>query len=148
MRLHLTIFALAAVSACAPAGREVEPWVRPAPAEVTRTPMLSTTATMSDQPIALPQGPVALVVTRTDMPSGAAIPLHRHPWPRYVYVEKGWIEMVNVDAGITRAYGPGDVIGEPVDQWHEGRAFSDPVSMIAFDQAPPGESNMVFKGAD
>ena len=147
MRLHLTLVALAALSGCA-AGREVEPWVRPVPTEIVRTPMLDTGETMSGQPIALPQGPVALVVTRTDMPGGGAIPLHRHPWPRYVYIEKGWIEMVNRDADISRAYGPGDVIVEPVGQWHEGRALSDPVSMIAFDQAPPGANNMVFKEAD
>ena len=117
-----------------------------APAAPVSTPILETTETMSGQPIALPQGAVALAASRTDIPAGGRVPVHKHLWPRFVYVEKGWIELVNHDAGITRAYGPGDVVVEPVGQWHEGRAMGgDPVRLIAYDTAPPGKRNVVLK---
>ena len=131
------------LTACAAAPAGPKPSGASAPVS---TPILTTTETMSDQPIALPQGAVEFAASRTEMGGDGRIPVHKHLWPRFVYVEKGWIELVNHDAGITRAYGPGDVVAEPVGQWHEGRAMGgDPVRLVVYDMVPPGKSNVVLK---
>ena len=129
------------LTACATAPKEAG-----GPAAPVSTPILTTTETMSDQPIAWPRGETEFAASRTEIPGDGRIPVHKHLWPRFVYVEKGWIELVNHDAGITRAYGPGDVVVEPVGQWHEGRAMGgDPVRLIVYDLVPPGKSNVVLK---
>jgi quercetin dioxygenase-like cupin family protein len=111
-----------------------------------RTPILSATETMTGQKLRLPQGEVALTASRTELPPGGRLPLHKHPWPRFVYIEQGEMEVVNIDAGITRRFQAGEVIVEAIDQWHEGRVIGDrPARVIAFDQAPPGANNMVLK---
>ena len=140
--MRIAVTAALGLAACASAPDAGPP---PGTAPVS-TPILTTTETMSDQPIALPQGAVALVASRTDIGRNGRIPIHKHLWPRFVFVEKGWIELINHDAGITRAYGPGDVVVEPVGQWHEGRAMGgDPARLIVYDTMPPGKSNVVLK---
>jgi quercetin dioxygenase-like cupin family protein len=103
-----------------------------------------TTTTATGQDIRLPQGPVEVVVSRTEIPAGGMLPMHKHPWPRYAYVESGRLQVHWERAGITREFGPGDVVVEAIDEWHEGAALGEvPVKLIVLDQVPPGASNVV-----
>lgn len=115
-----------------------------AAAGAVATPIVRTETTVTGQPLRLPPAPVELVVTRVELPAGGAIPTHKHPWQRYVYVEAGAIRVTNHDAGTISDFAAGQVIVEAVDQWHEGRVTSaGPARLIVVDQVPPGESNLI-----
>lgn len=102
--------------------------------------------TVSGQPIPAPPPGFELVTSIRDLPAGSVIPTHKHRWPRYVYVERGRIRLVVHDTGLTRDFSAGDVIVEAIEQWHEGIVIGgEPVRLVAFDQVPPGETNMVPK---
>lgn len=112
------------------------------PAPVS-TPIGAFDATVSGQPIVLPQGAAHLTVSQTDLAAGGLIPPHKHPWPRYNYVLAGAVRVTNLDTGAVQDFKAGQVIVEAVGQWHKGEALGGPVRLLAFDQTPPGESNMV-----
>jgi quercetin dioxygenase-like cupin family protein len=115
-----------------------------AAAQPVTTPIVRTETTVTGQPLRVPPSPFQLVVNRVDLPAGGTIPTHRHPWPRYVYVEAGAIRVTNHDAGTVSDFTAGQVIVEAVDQWHEGRVIGDaPARLIVFDQAPPGAANAI-----
>ena len=107
--------------------------------------VLSRTATTATgQSISLPPGPVEVVISRTEIPAGGTLPMHKHPWPRYAYVESGRLRVHWEAAALTREFGPGDTVVEAVDQWHEGAAIGpEPVRLIVIDQVPPGAANLV-----
>jgi quercetin dioxygenase-like cupin family protein len=103
------------------------------------TPIGRYTATNSGQPIMPPPGPVQVAAMTVEIPAGASLPVHRHPYQRYGYVLSGRIRVDNLDAGSTATYGPGDVIIEALGQWHTGTALGDaPVTLLVIDQVPPG----------
>ncbi len=54
--------------------------------QVVVKPVLSTTVTSSGQPIVLPQKDAQVVVSTYEIAPGAALPEHKHPFPRYGYV--------------------------------------------------------------
>lgn len=115
----------------------------PAPAGPVTTPVGVYKETVSGQPIMPPQGPIEVTASETAAPAGSALPVHRHPYQRYVRVMSGRIRMVNLDTGKSVEFKAGDVIVEPVGQWHSGEVLGDePVRLFAIDQAPPGQSNM------
>jgi quercetin dioxygenase-like cupin family protein len=132
----------AALLGCAVAGPAASLQSPPQGAAVTVLERTTTTAT--GQSLRLPQGPVEVVVSRTEIPAGGVLPMHKHPWPRYAYVESGRLRVHWERAGITREFGPGDVVVEAIDEWHEGAALGEtPVALIVFDQVPPGAANVV-----
>ena len=103
-------------------------------------------STITGQPLAVPPSPWEAVVSISDLPPGGILPMHRHPWPRYAFVERGRLSVTYEAAGITREFGPGEAVVEAIDQWHEGRVMgSEPVRLIVFDQLPPGASNVVLR---
>lgn len=113
------------------------------PAPIT-TPLKSVDRTSSGQPIVMPPGPVAASVSMTTVPAHGAIPPHKHPWPRYVYVLSGRLKVTNLDTGQTFELKPGDMTVDPLNQWHKAEALGeDPVRLIGVDNAPPGVSNTV-----
>jgi len=115
------------------------------PAPVS-TPVGAFDATVSGQPIILPQGPAHLSVTQTDLPAGGMIPPHKHPYPRYNYVLIGGVKVTNLDTGAVQEFRAGQVIVEAVGQWHKGEALDGkPARLLAFDQTPPGQGNMIRK---
>lgn len=100
-------------------------------------------ATVSGQPIALPQGPAQVSVSRTDLPAGGLIPPHRHAYPRYNYVLEGGVRVTNLDTGQVQEFRAGQFIVETVGQWHQGEALDGkPARLLAIDQTPPGQGNM------
>ena len=109
--------------------------------------IVSTTVTAAGQPIVLPTGAVRLIATRYEIAPGAALPVHKHPYPRYAYVLAGNLKVTEADTGASQAYKAGDVIVEMVDRWHSGQnTGSDPVSLVVIDQVPEGSTNTVLRG--
>ncbi len=122
------------------------PALAQAPPAPVSTPVGAFDATVSGQPIVLPQGPAHLSVTQTDLPAGGMIPPHKHPYPRYNYVLAGGVKVTNLDTGAAQEFRAGQVIVEAVGQWHKGEALDGrPARLLAFDQTPPGQGNMIRK---
>ncbi len=134
---------LIVLSACSPAAEPAAaPPASSAAAAVTLLARASTTVT--GQPLGIPEGPWEVAISASELPAGGALPMHKHPWPRYAYVERGRLRVRYEAAGLVREFGPGDAVIEAVDQWHEGEVVGpDPVRLILLDQLPPGATNVV-----
>ncbi len=116
------------------------------PGKAVVTPLLDTTVTASGQPIALPPGPVQLTVSRFEIPPGASLPVHKHPYQRYAYVLAGTLRVTNAETGDTYDYAPGDMVVEVLDTWHSGTNIgSDTLVLLVIDQAPPGVGNTTLQ---
>jgi quercetin dioxygenase-like cupin family protein len=101
--------------------------------------------TMSGQPLALPPAGFQLVVTRAQYSPRDRIPCHKHPWPRYVYIQQGNLRVTNHVTRRDYDFGPGDTAVESIDQWHEGVVTSTvPLILVAVEQAPRGDENRVL----
>jgi quercetin dioxygenase-like cupin family protein len=143
LRIFVAVAALGA-SGCAPSDG-IENASPAAPRASVRIVNRAST-TITGQPLAGPPQPWETVISVSDLPLGGVLPMHRHPWPRYAYVERGRLSVTYEAAGITREFGPGEAVVEAIDQWHEGRVLgSEPVRLIVFDQLPPGASNVVLR---
>jgi quercetin dioxygenase-like cupin family protein len=113
---------------------------------VTVTPIVTTDETASGQKIFMPQGDLTLTAMRYDIAPGAALPEHKHPYPRYAYVVAGTIAVTNTVTGKTTIYHPGEIIVEAVDQWHKAsNTGTDTITLIVYDFAPKGAANTVKK---
>jgi len=100
-------------------------------------------STITGQPLAMPS-PLEVVISRTEIPAGGVLSMHRHPWPRYAIVEQGRLRVRYEEAGLEREFGPGEAVIEAIGQWHEGQVVGpNPVRLIVIDHVPPGETNMV-----
>jgi quercetin dioxygenase-like cupin family protein len=98
------------------------------------------------QKIALPQGDAEVTVLTYDIPPGARLPVHKHPYPRYAYVLAGRLKVSTGDDAKSFDYGPGDFIVEMLDTWHYGETVgSETVKLLVIDQAPPGATNTLLK---
>ena len=145
MKLMLAAGLAALTAACATAAPPPHS-AHAAPAAAQTTPLIRTAATVSGQPLKLPQGPAEVVMAAVELAPGGRLPVHRHPWSRYVYVERGRLRVTNLDTGAVRELAAGQVLVEAVDQWHEAQALgSDPLRLIVIDQVPPGVVNMVMR---
>ena len=112
----------------------------------TVTPILRTQRTISGQPLKLPQGEAELVAIAVDIPAGGALPIHKHPWSRFFYVERGTLRVVNQETGKSMDFKAGQVQAEAVGQWHAGRAVGQgPVRVIVIDLVPPGSNTTIMK---
>lgn len=109
-------------------------------------PVLSATQTATGQPIVLPQKDAQLLVSTYEIAPGAVLPVHKHPFPRYAYVEAGTLRVTNSDTGKAEDYKKGDFILEAVGQWHFGtNTGADPVKLLVIDMVEKGHSNTVIK---
>jgi quercetin dioxygenase-like cupin family protein len=70
--------------------------------------MLSTTVTLSGQPIVLPQNDALIVVSTYDVVPGVTLPVHKHPYPRYAYVLSGNLRVTSSETGRSDTYKTGD----------------------------------------
>jgi quercetin dioxygenase-like cupin family protein len=99
-------------------------------------------ATSAGQPITLPAGPVQVTVSEYEIAPGAVLPVHRHPFERYGYMQAGTLRVTNRDSGVATIYRAGDVIVEMINIWHSAENIgSDPVRILVIDQTPPGMGN-------
>lgn len=115
------------------------------PAPSPRSTVLNRSATtITGQPIAMAAPGYEVVISRTEIPAGGMLPMHRHPWPRYAIVEQGRLHVRYEEAGLVREFGPGEAVIEAIGQWHEGEVVgAEPVRLIVIDHVPPGETNVV-----
>jgi quercetin dioxygenase-like cupin family protein len=108
--------------------------------------IFSATTTNSGQPILLPKSNVEVVAWMYDIPSGAKLPVHKHPFQRYAYVLSGTLQVTDVENGRTFEYKPGDFIVEMVDGWHYGtNNAKEPVRLLVIDQVEKGQGNTILK---
>jgi quercetin dioxygenase-like cupin family protein len=119
-----------------------------ASAKAVVTPIIRTNRTISGQPLRLPLGPAEVAAAAVDIPAGGALPIHQHPWSRFVYVERGSLRVINHDTGASMDFAAGQLLPEVVAQWHEAKALgAGPVRLIVIDLVPPGVNNMIMKPA-
>ena len=140
-----TLAAALAASGCAPTDDMAAG--QPAAAPRANVTILNrASATVTAQPLGMPPAPWEAVMSVTELSPGGVLPMHKHPWPRYVVIERGRLSVTYEAAGLTREFGPGEAVVEAIDQWHEGRVVGlDPVRLIVFDQVPRGSTNVVTR---
>ena len=127
-----------AAAAAAPAGNDTAA-AAPDPANPIQT---RYDHTITGQPLRPPPTPFQLLVTRVQYPQGHVIACHKHTRPRYVYVQAGHLRVTTYNPLVRHNFTAGQVVVEAIDQWHEGRVMGPgPVSLVAFEQVPPGEEN-------
>ena len=113
------------------------------PPTIKSTPVIKTTATMSDQPLVFPSEKPQTTVTIVEIAPGAATARHKHPSIRYTYVMEGSLT-VEMEGGMSHNYPPGSFIIEAVDQWHLGKnASSTPTKLLVIDHQVEGRSNVI-----
>ena len=113
---------------------------------VVVTPLASRTTTASGQPITLPQKNVEVQVSSYQIAPGTTLPVHKHPFPRYAYVEQGTLKVTNVETGASNTYKTGDFIIEMIGQWHQATNIGDgPVKLLVIDQVEQGAKNTVLR---
>lgn len=136
--------ALILLEACAPAADPGAAPAAAAPSQAAVTLLLRASTTVTGQPLGLPDSPWEVAISASELPAGGVLPMHKHPWPRFAYVERGRLRVRYEAAGLVREFGPGEAVIEAVDQWHEGEVIGpDPVRLIVLDQLPPGATNVV-----
>ncbi len=108
--------------------------------------LLSTSTTVSGQQITVPEHPTVQAMVLT-IPPGVSLPVHKHPYPRYGYVQKGEIDVTLVDAKKVLHLKQGEFFPEIIDGWHFGtNNTKEPVELLIIDQVPEGvESNTVAR---
>jgi quercetin dioxygenase-like cupin family protein len=117
----------------------------------TRTPVVvsplgSATTTASGQPITLPQKNVQVLVSKYLIAPGAKLPVHKHPFPRYAYVQAGKLQVTNADTEQSTIYQAGDFIVEMIGQWHRAENIgTEPVELLVIDQVENGAENTIIR---
>lgn len=115
-------------------------------APVVVTPLTSRTETASGQPIVLPQKNVQVLVSTYEIAPGATLPVHKHPFARYAYVQAGTLQVTNVETGKSNTYKTGDFIVEMIGQWHQAtNVGADPVKLLVIDQVEDGAKNTILR---
>jgi quercetin dioxygenase-like cupin family protein len=110
------------------------------------TPLADRTTTASGQPITLPQKNAEVIVSTFEIAVGATLPVHKHPFARYAYVEAGTLKVTNVETGNSNTYKTGDFIVEMIGQWHQATNVGDgPVKLLVIDQVEQGAKNTVLR---
>jgi len=118
----------------------------PASQPVTVTPLASTNQTAAGQPIVLPGKDARVIVSRFEIASGATLPVHEHPFPRYAYVLEGALRVTNTETGESTDYKTGDFIVEMIGIWHQGtNVGTDTVRLLVIDQVEGDEPNTRLK---
>jgi len=95
----------------------------PAAAQVkfTYTPILQSGTTVAGAAIAYPKTDSAEVTAlRVDIGPGGETGRHMHPYPTFVYVLEGGVN-VEMEGGTARSYKAGDSFLEVVNTWHNGK---------------------------
>jgi len=87
----------------------------------TATPILQSGVTVAGAPIVYPKTDSAEVTgMRVDIGPGGETGRHMHPYPAFVYVLEGTVE-VEMEGGTVHNYKAGDSFLEVLNTWHNGR---------------------------
>lgn len=148
--IRLATFAVlaAVVLGATPLHAESQPVQTETAKPVIVRPVMSAVTTSSGQPIVLPQKDAQVVVSTYEIAPGAVLPVHKHPFPRYAYVQAGSLRVTNNDTGKSEDFKPGDFIVEAVGQWHFGtNTGKDAVKLLVIDMVEKGKANTILHGA-
>ena len=117
----------------APENKQVEQLIRAA-------------TTTSGDLLEVPDGPLELLVSKYHIGSRAALPVHKHPYPRFGYVLSGSLMVTNSESHHAKVFNAGQVIVEDVDRWHEARNLqAQPVELLVIDLVKPGAGNLILR---
>jgi quercetin dioxygenase-like cupin family protein len=117
-----------------------------AAASVVVKPVTSSSTTAAGDPVVLPQKDAQVVVSMFEIPVGAKLPVHKHPFPRYGYVLEGALQVTNTETGKTEVFKAGDFILESVGHWHQGRSEGQaPTKLLVIDLIEKGANNTLLK---
>lgn len=106
----------------------------------------SSSTTAAGDPVVLPQKDAQVVVSTFEIPPGASLPVHKHPYPRYGYVLQGALTVTNTETGKAEVFKTGDFILEAVGHWHRGGTSSKiPTKLLVIDLVEKGQNNTVLK---
>ena len=118
----------------------------PASAQVqfSATPVLQSRATAGGTPIAYPKTDSAEVTALLlDIGPGGETGRHMHPYPAFVYVLEGAID-VEMDGGIVHTYKAGGSFIEVVNIWHNGKnRGTTPAKVLVVFAGVHGKPNLV-----
>lgn len=118
----------------------------PAPQPVIVTPLASTKTTAAGQPIVLPGKDARVIVSQFEIAPGASLPVHKHPYPRYAYVQAGTLRVTNAETGESTDYKTGDFVVEMIGLWHQGANIgTDTVRLLVIDQVEGDLPNTLLK---
>ena len=116
----------------------------PDPAHVDQ--LLKSLSTTSGAPIHMPEGPLQIVVSRYRIGARAALPIHKHPFPRYGYVLSGALLVTNAETQRSTLFRTGEMIIEDVGTWHSARNLqAKPIDLLVIDFVKPDEANVIPK---
>jgi len=118
----------------------------PAAAQVkfSATPVLQSGATVAGAAIAYPKTDSAEVTAlRLEIGPGGETGRHMHPYPTFVYVLEGAID-VEMDGGMAHSYKAGDSFLEVVNTWHNGKNNgTTPAKVLVVFAGVHGKANLV-----
>jgi len=114
--------------------------------KVTIKPVARTDKTVLGQPIVVPPNAELRAFTVAFEP-GARLRVHKHPYPHYVYVEKGTLTVMNEETGKPLTFKQGSFFAEMTDTWHYGiNRTNAPVKLLVIEQMPKtAATNTVLK---
>ena len=144
MNVRIVIAALAAMLSVAAAHAADAPAKTCVTWKIVPVPRIHLTIT--GQPIVVPQGP-DVILTRATLKPNQRLPVHKHPYPHYVYVLSGVLTVVKWPSGDCLTVAKGGFIAEPVDTRHYGvNNGTEDLNLITIDHVPPSvKSNVVIK---
>ncbi|WP_376707371.1 cupin domain-containing protein [Bradyrhizobium sp. 521_C7_N1_3] len=81
-----------------------------------------------------------------EIPPGAHLPEHEHPYPRYGYILSGSLRVTDTETGHSKTYRPGDFVVESVGRWHTGASEGKaPTRLLVIDIVQHGRTNTVLR---
>jgi quercetin dioxygenase-like cupin family protein len=99
------------------------------------------------QDVLFPTGNAEIVATTVDFAPGSETLIHKHPYPRSVYVLEGTIT-VTMEGGDMppHDYPAGTFFVEGIDMWHKGTNLgTTPVRLLVIDAVAAGMNNSIPK---
>jgi len=86
-------------------------------------------------------GKVRMEVSQTTIPAGQALPEHRNPTLRYIYVVSGRVRVSNLVTGVDQDVSPGEMAVETEGHWHVATALDGlPADILLIDGAALGQA--------
>jgi quercetin dioxygenase-like cupin family protein len=114
--------------------------------DITIKQLLSTTTTSAGQKIVFPRKDAELIASIFEIPAGAHLPEHEHPYPRYGYILSGSLRVTDTETGQSKTYRSGDFVSESVGRWHTGtNAGEKPTRLLVIDIVQNGHTNTVLR---
>ncbi len=114
-------------------------------ADVVVTPLGSADTTWTGQPIVFPQKLGHVTTSLFEIAPGAALPVHKHPFPRMAYVLNGSLRVTSVEEGRSETFQSGEFVIESLNQWHKGdNPGATPLKLLVIDLIEKDTENTVM----